>query len=201
MLFANRLKGGITQGLIKALLEEAGYRVVPLGVEEVIREVSVLPIVQYMSLGLPTPLRSLPDFFISDAAMERHWLLEVKFRREWNQASRQALHDLLKPQVQVWRPLVVLVFLGVPAQNVPAGQEALPSYHMRAAKLDIGNDGELWLMNGLNEQMVRWLEATWTHMDRIQDVFTTVVAGYEELTLCQVRSLLPKLMELDTFAN
>ena len=37
MKFENRLKGNVTQTLISSLLEDAGYRIVPLGVEEVAR--------------------------------------------------------------------------------------------------------------------------------------------------------------------
>ena len=42
MQYINRLKGAVTQTLLKSLLEDAGYRIVPLGIEEVIREVKVL---------------------------------------------------------------------------------------------------------------------------------------------------------------
>jgi hypothetical protein len=80
MLFSNRLKGGITQALVRALLQDGGYRIVPLGIEEVVREVTVLPPPIYLALGLPALMRSMPDFLVAQADMQRCWLIEVKYK-------------------------------------------------------------------------------------------------------------------------
>jgi len=42
MDFENRLKRELSQGAFKCLLEDCGYRVVPLGIEAVIREIASL---------------------------------------------------------------------------------------------------------------------------------------------------------------
>ena len=88
MEYRNRLKGALTQALLKSLLADAGYRIVPLGVEEIIREVTVLDREKYLKLGLPTILREIPDFFVADASMDSYWLVEVKYRRAWNEQTR-----------------------------------------------------------------------------------------------------------------
>ena len=50
MSFDTRLKGKITQGLFQTLLEDVKYRVVSLGIEEVIREVQTLQSEEYLMI-------------------------------------------------------------------------------------------------------------------------------------------------------
>lgn len=70
MEYSNRLKGSVTQALLKSLLADAGYRVVPLGIEEAIREVTSLDKERYSALELPSVLRKMPDFFIADRELQ-----------------------------------------------------------------------------------------------------------------------------------
>lgn len=81
MDYKNRLKGAITQVLLKSLLEDAGYRIVPLGIEEVLRELSSLEQEHYKQLNLPPALRKLPDFFVADMEFKKTYLVEVKYRK------------------------------------------------------------------------------------------------------------------------
>ena len=112
MDFKNRLKGSVTQTLVKALLEDARYRTIPLGVEEVIREVSVLSQRDYSDLELPEVLRKMPDFFVADKDISKAWLVEVKYRKVWNDEARRKLGKQILEQVKVWNPLFLTVFLG-----------------------------------------------------------------------------------------
>ena len=52
MHFDRRIKGAITESLVKTLLEDSDYRVIPLGIEEVVREVISLDEDEYRSLEL-----------------------------------------------------------------------------------------------------------------------------------------------------
>lgn len=106
------MKGAVTQTLVKSLLEDAGYRVVPLGIEEVIRELSSIDQLQYLNLNLPQTLRSLPDFLVSDTSITRIWLVEVKYRRRWDAAAIQSLQAKLTEQALPWGPFFLLLFLG-----------------------------------------------------------------------------------------
>src|SRR5688572_19535038 len=112
MDFKNRLKGTVTQTLLKALLEDAGYRVVPLGIEDVIREVTGLPIANYEALNLSFTLRKLPDFFVADRTFGKHWLVEVKYRKQWDKQTRESLGKEMLKQVAQWQPILLVVFLG-----------------------------------------------------------------------------------------
>ena len=77
MHFTNVVKAQITQGLVKILLERAGYRVIRLGVEELFTEVIYPDQEKYLALDLPEPLRSLPDLLIADIDTNKTFLLGV----------------------------------------------------------------------------------------------------------------------------
>ena len=82
MQFANRIKGSVTQTLLRALLEDGGYRIVPFGIEEVWRDLALLNEAEYEGLKLPRTLRQLPDFFVANQSFDLTWLVEVKYRKE-----------------------------------------------------------------------------------------------------------------------
>jgi hypothetical protein len=106
MNFSNRLKGHITQALLKALLEDSCYHIVPLGIEEVIRKLSVLDEEKYKELKLPRILRKLPDFFVSDEPFTKSWLVEVKYRKSWDEFTKSALRGEIYNQVKDWGPYI-----------------------------------------------------------------------------------------------
>lgn len=196
MLFSNRLKGNITQSLVRALLQDGGYRIVPLGIEEVVREVAVLPQDQYTALGLPNVLRSMPDFFVSQADMQSCWLVEVKYRKTWNDATRKTLGDQIKPQVEAWGLVYLIVFLGSSAKK----DTSLPSSWFGVHKLAI-REGELWTLQKDGTPYKKWDELLWQHFYRVQDFFPALSGKpqFEQQTLQQVRSILPQLADLNVF--
>src|SRR5947209_6471825 len=102
MLFTNIVKAQITQGLVKTLFETAGYRVTRLGVKELFAEVTHLTEDEYKSLNLPLGLRYLPDLLVADRDLNRAFLLEVKFRKDFNDRSMKDLHFELKRQREYW---------------------------------------------------------------------------------------------------
>ncbi len=202
MDFRNLLKGTITQTLIKSLLEDAGYRVIPLGVEEVVREIKALSSPEYRRLGLPAVLRCLPDFLIVDSSFKGSWLLEVKYRREWNEQARDGLKKAISKQVSVWQPLFLVVFLGAsinPNNETPANSIGV----MKVVK----EDGQLFCSwekaKGFGKQpeecRTPWNELEWNHFSRIQDVFHGLSDRWEDSTLIKSLGVLRSLKELDLF--
>lgn len=168
MNYTNRLKGSVTQALVRALLTDAGISVVPLGIEEVIREVSELDAEQYLRLGLPDTLRKLPDFFAANRDRTKSWLLEVKFRSTWTDEVSQQLYVGLKEQVATWNPLHLILFFG----DTPSLFPKQPSSWIRVAKLIW--QGDLFVETEKGPK--HWFEVDWKEYSRIQDVFPEIGA-------------------------
>lgn len=201
MDFKNRLKGSVTQTLLKALLEDAGYQIVPLGIEEVIREVKTLSGSEYTKLGLPDVLRKMPDFFIADKNFTETWLIEVKYRKQWNEGTRTALKHEIEPQVKIWQPVYLVLFLGEPARETDT-----PASSIGVLRL-IHIDEQLacsWfkksiLTDEVKESITLWDSIEWGTFHRFQDVFREVGAQWENSTLIKALSILKSLKDLDLF--
>jgi hypothetical protein len=196
MNFSNRLKGAITQVLLKTLLEDSGYRIVPLGIEEVIRELAVIDEERYKALFLPGILRKLPDFFVSDEDLMNSWLVEVKYRRRWNDNTRDLLARQISSQVNDWNPLYLMVFLGEPGKP----DQSLPSSWMGILRL-ISLDGDVYAANVEGSPFKRFADIQWTNFYRIQDVFRDLSkkAQWEQQTLTRVKTILRQLRSLDMY--
>jgi hypothetical protein len=194
MDFKNRLKGSVTQTLVKALLEDAGYRTIPLGVEEVIREVSVLPAEEYLDLELPTVLRKMPDFFVAEPDLSNAWLVEVKYRKEWNDEARRRLGNQIREQVKVWKPLFLTVFLGNSAR--PGNDN--PVHSIGVIKLTYERGRIVSIMRD-EETRKDWGEITWGDFRRFQDVFKEVTSQWRSQTIMQALGILRSLRGVDLF--
>jgi hypothetical protein len=196
MRFASRLKGGITQTLLRTLLQDCGYRIVPLGIEEVIREVSVLPREDYRNLALPQVLRSMPDFFVAQEDMKKTWLVEVKYRKTWDDTVRAELGEEIAQQVKDWGPLHLIVFLGSPAKE----RTDLPSSWFGVLRLQ-WHDGVLVALGTDDKPYASWSEIVWKDFFRVQELFTTLSEKkqFKEKTLFQVCTMLPQLAALQVF--
>jgi hypothetical protein len=196
MQFANRIKGSVTQALLRALLEDGGYRIVPFGIEEVWRDLSLLNEAEYTALKLPRTLRQLPDFFVASQSFKKTWLVEVKYRKEWSDEVRDALGRRLKDQVANWSPLYLMMFLGTPAKR----NVAAPSSWMGVLRLELDQD-QLVARSLDGATTTKWNEVTWATFSKIQNVFTTLSdhSKWSEQTLCKVQALLPQLSTLDVF--
>lgn len=120
MEFRSIVKGQLTQSLLKTLMERAGYRVTRLGVEELFGEIQYLDLPQYLALNLPLNLRSLPDLLVADPNMQKAYLVEVKFRREFNEASIGSLFKSLSKQREHWQDSYAVVMIATPF--VPDGR-------------------------------------------------------------------------------
>lgn len=202
MDFKNRLKGSITQTLLKALLEDAGYRIVPLDIEEVIREVKDLSASEYNALDLPPVLKKMPDFFVTDKNFEKTWLVEVKYRRRWNEATKTALRREIVEQVKSWQSVYLVVFLGEPARDAdtPASSiGVLQLIHSERQLFCRRFKSKGFSTHEIEEYRTPWDEINWGHFDRFQDVFRDIGERWEESTLIKSLSLLESLRRLDLF--
>ncbi len=199
MEYRNRLKGAVTQALLKTLLADAGYRIVPLGIEEVIREVTQLSRQKYLALGLPTILRKMPDFFVASAEINNAWLVEVKYRKRWSACTKKSLEKELIEQVKKWGPLCLILFLGNPARTEYPHQPEQPSSWMAAFLLK-AEDNQLVVLKRDGCSRCKWADVSWKDV-RIQDIFTELRGKepWKQQTLEQTKTLLMELKKLDVF--
>lgn len=204
MDFKNRIKGSITQTLVKALLQDAGYHIISLGVEEVIREVAALPLSEYKQLELPHVLRKMPDFFVSDQYVERAWLVEVKYRKEWNDRTRTKLGKDIYEQVKSWSPLFLIIFLGTSTK--PNNENPANSIGVIKLEYDNGKIVHKWekrkplTKNEVPEIVTTdWDDISWGNFSRFQDIFLDVSTRWESQTILQAFNILKSLKAIDFF--
>lgn len=194
MDFKNRLKGSLTQTLVKALLEDAGYRTIPLGVEEVIREVSVLSLRDYRGLELPQVLRKMPDYFVADDEISKAWLVEVKYRKVWNDEVRRKLGEQILEQVNVWKPLFLTVLLG----NSVKPDNDSPVHSIGVIKLTYER-GKIVCITSDDKKHKDWSKVTWSDFQRFQDVFSGVGSKWKDQTIMKALCILRSLKGVDLF--
>ena len=163
MEFEQRIKGKLTETLVSELLEHAGYKVVPLGIEQIIREVKD---VESKTSNLPRRLRTLPDFLVTDAALKDSWLVEVKYRHRWNDKTIADIEEALTNQVRYWERVYCLIFVGnCDGENVTA------STRSGIFQLVLKND-KLAYIN--RDNTYPWKNADWKFSQRIESVFTNL---------------------------
>lgn len=196
MDYNNRVKGSITQTIVKSILEDAGYHVVPLGIEEVLRELKQLNPISYLQLGLPSVLRKLPDFFITDLKNQKHWLLEVKYRRQWNATTHASLEEDLLEQAQKWGPFSFLLLLGhsthVPSPGYEPSQ--MPRYRLGVTSLKVENSS---LYASTQSGDKAWPAFAWEDFFTVQDYFPNVFDRWRDETLIKAVEVLDSLSSLD----
>lgn len=151
--FTNVVKGQITQGLLKTLLERAGYRVTRLGVEELFNEVVHLDKEHYQSLNLPLNLRSLPDLIVAEQDLERVFLVEVKFRRKFDEKAAKSLFNSLKAQRKYWEDSYAVIMIA----ESWASDNRFHQDYIRVIPPD------------KTEQLI---ESEWTELPTLHDVFS-----------------------------
>jgi hypothetical protein len=111
---SNLLRGRLAEQVFTVLLERAGYRVTRLGIEVLFDEVKYLDREQYLALGLPDQLRTLPDFLVADPGVSWAKLIEVKFRRCFTRATAQELFATLTDQRLFWPQSYAVILVGEP---------------------------------------------------------------------------------------
>lgn len=103
----NRLKKEVSEGVVKALLEDAGYRVIQFGIESQARELSCMDKDEYKALELSRVIRTTPDFLVLDREQSKVELVEVKFRQTWD----ETLIDSVRQQTERYGTVLLILFL------------------------------------------------------------------------------------------
>jgi hypothetical protein len=110
----NLLRGRLAERILTILLERGGYRVTRFGIEELFAEVKYLDREQYLALGLPEQLRTLPDLLVADPGVTWAKLIEVKFRRRFDRKTADELLTSLREQRRFWPQSSAVIILGQP---------------------------------------------------------------------------------------
>jgi hypothetical protein len=182
MDFLSRIKKEMSEGIVRAILVDAGYRVVGLGVENVVREVECLTALEYAGLNMPRAMRSLPDLLVMNRAQTSKRLVEVKYRAKWT----VSILDELAEQVQLFGE-VVLVYLN---GNPPVAHSMKgPSANMRCCVVRHA-EGHLEALLDCYGEM-KWVkrpdvgdhDGQWWGLVPIQKVFEQVNNTKEDQTL------------------
>jgi hypothetical protein len=164
MPFENVLKGRIVEAQFITLLEQTGYSVKRMGVESLVEPVKQLSLEEYHRLGVPLPLRKMPDLLVMTSDNSKFYMVEVKFRRVFDAETVSELVRSLRVQGLMWPGAYVAILLGVPI--TPSGR-----YHqdyirvLPLAKLDRLHRPRL---NVCREEQMRML---WESLPQLQHVF------------------------------
>ena len=113
MNFENRLKKELTEGVIRAILIDSGYRLIDSGIENIIREVTCLTAFEYSGLDIPKAIRSMPDFIVLDKEQKNKYLVEVKYRQKWD----RAIFDEIEEQVKIFNEIILVYFNSAPERS------------------------------------------------------------------------------------
>lgn len=114
MPFASVLRGRVAERILVSLLERGGFRVTRLGIEELFDEIKYLNLQDYLALGLPKALRALPDLLVADSTVQWAALVEVKFRRAFDDEVARELHSTLTDQREYWPASYAVIIISEP---------------------------------------------------------------------------------------
>ncbi|MCW2351801.1 hypothetical protein [Sphingobium sp. B12D2B] len=129
MEFINRLKKEMSEGIVRAVLEDAGYRVTDCGIEKVIPALNCRSVEEYEALSFSTALRTLPDFVVMTSDETEQLLVEVKYRTLWGLEVLEKVRE----QVRIHGELVLISF-NASAPN-PRNYADSPSRFLRCCRL------------------------------------------------------------------
>lgn len=155
----NALHGHMVAAIFEVLLVDAGYQVVPLGVERTVREIRAIGEERYLDLIHPR-LRSIPDFFVLDVDEEESWLTEVKYRAYLHP---RLLEDLEAIQ-QDWAPFTLVLAVREPPEEWKGTIR-----HIRVFEVESETELDLRFLKEEGQ--------------RLQDVFTRLGDRWEEATI------------------
>jgi hypothetical protein len=166
----NALAGHLVASVFEVLLVDAGYEVVPTGVERTVRELRTVTRDAYRELAHPR-LRSIPDFFVLDVEARQSWLTEVKSR----QSICRALCDDLRPIQQEWAPFTLVLAVA----ESPKEWTGIVD-HIRAFTIEADTR--------LDQQFFNDLGA------RLQDVFPRLGKRWEEGTIQKAQDAILRIL-------
>lgn len=196
MTFANRIKKEMTEGIVRALLEDAQYRVIDSGIEKVLRELSCLSATEYKALGYPDAMSRLPDFTVMNREQTTKRLVEVKYRSTWC----EDVFEEVKEQVRIFGELVLI---SVNAKAEDPRRFNGPSRFLRCCRLRFEGDtymvqyrsncGSLvWKPVDSIKNSSQWL---WWSMLKLPEVFPQLSEDKNRDTLLEAVSALAGILD------
>lgn len=160
MDFQKRIKKEMTEGIVRAILEDAGYQVVDTGIEKVLREISPMSEDALMQLGIPYSMWKLPDLTAFNPDKTEKFLIEVKYRSAWG----KNLLEEISGQVKVHKNLV-LVSINANPPNQYDGY--YPSTYLRCCRVKHENEVIKVQLRGRKEDKSNF--HYWKALDEIVD--------------------------------
>ena len=169
----NALPGHLVASVFEVLLIDAGYQVIPTGIERTLRELRTVPVDAYIHL-VPTRLRSVPDFFVLDLEAGDSWLTEIKLR----QYLHPALCDKLRATQEEWAPFTLILAVEEPPSEWTGIVRHIKAFRIQAeTRLDdefFKNDGR-----------------------RLQDVFGRLAERWEDGTIQKAQDAILRIASRD----
>jgi hypothetical protein len=163
------LSGHLVATVIDVLLVDAGYQVIPLGIERVVRELRNADAERFRAIA-PLRLRSMPDFFVIDPDNPQGWLTEVKFRRYLH----SNLVDDIRNAQEHWAPFHLVLAVAEPPDEWTGTVR-----HLRAFRI---------------EPDARLSRGFFTSRgERIQDVFTRLTPKWPDATIQQAQDVILRI--------
>jgi hypothetical protein len=200
MSFESDVKGRSSEALFCALLQNCGYRVIPLGVEHSVRELTELARTNRPAhRAVPQSLRHLPDFLVLDLAPERlaARVVEVKYRATWDAIKGQPnTLASLTCQAKTWGAVDLVLFLGTPYRAATTeNMDAAATNRCRVFRL--GATGDALHVEALADRpmgghggyfarlgdVVPFADFQWLHGEPLQRVFTQLEGTAADRTI------------------
>jgi len=197
--FLNRLKKELTEGVIRAVLHDAGYRLIDCGIENVVREVTCLDALEYSGLDFPKAMRSLPDFIVMDRKQKEKYLVEVKYRAEWS----NKIFDEIQDQVKLFNEVVLVFFKSSPEKA--KDMEPSPAAYIRCCRVRWYDDEiQIYASQGKGASRA-WRPRSefnsksweWWGMETLQSMFPLLENSKDEGTLLTAIESLKGILNRD----
>jgi hypothetical protein len=198
MSFSNRIKKEMTEGIVRAILEDAQYRVIDSGIEKVLRELACMSAEDYCRLGYPDAMSRLPDFTVMDRDQTTKHLVEVKYRSNW---GRDLLEEV-REQVRLYGE-IVLVCINATAKSKKGVKT--PSLYLRCCGLKFdGGDYMVHHYENPGDTVAVWKplntidkpdENLWWAMLKLQDKFTQLNEDKNKGTLMNAVNALAGILD------
>lgn len=174
--FKERIQKEMSEAIVKAILEDAGYRVIDFGIERVLRELSCLTADQYNALGFPDAARRLPDFTVLTREQDKKFLVEVKYRKAFDLGLLQC--EEIQEQISIFGELYLVCINGTAPDPYGYGS---PRRFVRGCRLSRRN-GVPAIHARVRQGSCRWTaigalkddENLWWKMSPLSELFETV---------------------------
>lgn len=151
----------MTEGIVRAILEDAHYWVIDSGIEKVLRELSCMTSPEYGALGYPDAMSHLPDFTVMNREQTTKQLVEVKYRTTWNKDLLEQVED----QVRIFGEIVMVSVNAAATDSKGYNQ---PSRYLRCCRLKYDSGIYKVEINKWNGNGQTYMP-TWEPVSKIKD--------------------------------